>query len=409
MKDPGRDLANRACQRFGGAAGGAGRGLLDAAQRIRPPFREGLTACPPGAGPGCPAGLLPHPPHLTQDGSEHGWPARGRESRPPCRARIRRVRGGRQAPRCGRHSTSSSRILRRSDEQTRESGRILTRNSPVPTPNGRSWTQTGPIPRSNGDVSRSSGDESRSSGLQSTLSGDGSSSSDGCSSSKSGGLDSKSTCLTGSSTRSSPESIRLGSKSRDSRSRCGGSDEKRAHRRSLSGPGVEHGLRCPRRFALLPAFPRLDSRSGGGKDPGPSTIGRILGMGTNASRVFREALDPSPAWSRPTTMRKTSKPPRLWRSSAAPGASSPGSQAESNGPKPALKSSRPSIGEQTLTTGNALVGDSERIRPPIPTRRRPPYRREGGHPFRDEGGHLFRREGGHFLRVVGMVAGLPSE
>src|SRR5215210_6106362 len=34
-----------------------------------------------------------------------------------------------------------------------------------------------------------------------------------------------------------------------------------------------------------------------------------------------------------------------------------------------------------------LVGDSERIRPPIPTRRRPPFRREGGHPFRDEGGH----------------------
>ena len=53
--------------------------------------------------------------------------------------------------------------------------------------------------------------------------------------------------------------------------------------------------------------------------------------------------------------------------------------------------------------------DSERIRPPIPTRRRPPFRREGGHPFRDEGGHPFRREGGHFLRVVGMVAGLLSE
>ena len=34
-----------------------------------------------------------------------------------------------------------------------------------------------------------------------------------------------------------------------------------------------------------------------------------------------------------------------------------------------------------------LYGDSERIRPPIPTRRRPPFRREGGHPFRDEGGH----------------------
>jgi hypothetical protein len=53
--------------------------------------------------------------------------------------------------------------------------------------------------------------------------------------------------------------------------------------------------------------------------------------------------------------------------------------------------------------------DSERIRPPIPTRRRPPFRREGGHPFRDEGGHRFRREGGHFLRVVGKVAGLLSE
>ncbi|HVR95271.1 MAG TPA: tetratricopeptide repeat protein [Thermoanaerobaculia bacterium] len=55
------------------------------------------------------------------------------------------------------------------------------------------------------------------------------------------------------------------------------------------------------------------------------------------------------------------------------------------------------------------LADSERIRPPIPTRRRPPFRREGGHPFRGESGHPFRREGGHFLKVVGMVAGLLSE
>ena len=39
------------------------------------------------------------------------------------------------------------------------------------------------------------------------------------------------------------------------------------------------------------------------------------------------------------------------------------------------------------TLSRILAGDSERIRPPIPTRRRPPFRREGGHPFRDEGGH----------------------